>query len=1196
MKSVDYSRKDVIRKVCSLVLTLSMVFGGFIIVFPIIIDTAEGYVMHDPFSSTSLEDGGPKDGDGTVNGVVVWKNTPDPVHVIDSGYFIDGSYELIIEQGCTVRFANSGFLINFGDLTAKGSPASTITFTSNETLPVPGDWEWIFIDEPGNATMDYCTVEYAGIAGYSLRISTNGDVTISNSTFRYNIANGIRCLGEPGISIMPSPNIVKNDFYENEGYAISVDSSDAFIDDNTIYGLNASAGGGDGGGGIYLENPFGPANGVTISKNTIIGGSGGDDAGLGGGAGGYAIYDDNYDGFIRIINNELILGGRGGNNTGSDRTAGKGGGGIYLFPVPNMANAIEISDNNIIKGGRGGENYALFDGNASDGGDAINITDNDNNGQVLIYNNDNILGGDGGDNHANWGGMPNNVWTSGDGGGAVSLYNCRYPCVCDISLNPNIRGGKGGNTTGTGTMMIFPFPSGGNGGNGISLSASDSVTITRSTSTGGDGGNNTPFATETSSGNGGHGVVLNSLALLDSNATITGSDLIGGEGGDNWVMMLGEGLNGRGGNALYSIQSTGSVEGCDLTGGRGGDNYGPGAMAGPGGSGFYGTNAYDMVCDITDIKGGKGGNNYHSQGIMAGWGGEAANILDCNNIRIEKSDLIVGGDGGDVIMGAEPGYAAGATMNIQSSSDIILDNNNITTGVGGINISSGQQGANGSYCVYGWWTSGVIIAQNEITAKPDNWDTYGIYLGSANGLYVDLNRVYKCNYGIYITQDDISSVYVLDNDIYENDYGVYLINKDLAQIGDYNRIYDNTHGIYLWNSDATVGDANTLTNNDHGITCRSSNPTITNNVITDSEIGMNFTQNSNANIFRTQIIDSNVASVHCDSGSNPSFYNCTISSANPLVDDFYVTGNSHPWTLNTTFDKAKTDFGDTQSSLTVNWYMNVRVVDVDNIGVPSALLWVNDTFGTPHIGAPFVTPFDGWVRWVVVTEYIENQTSGKFYYTPHNASATEGLRFGYTIADMYISRNVIVVLDGIQFQIPLKKGWNMISVPMNQSDTTITKVLEYIDGKYRAVQWYDASDGTDQWKHYRVGKPFGNDLQNIDRKMGIWIYMYQDDVLSLVGSVPSPTTTGIQLRSGWNLVGYPSLTTRFSGTGANEAFEFISGPGSIDMVMYYNASDASDPWKMWDPGSYSPDDLVQIEPGYGLYIHVTDNCIWDVDW
>jgi hypothetical protein len=165
------------------------------------------------------------------------------------------------------------------------------------------------------------------------------------------------------------------------------------------------------------------------------------------------------------------------------------------------------------------------------------------------------------------------------------------------------------------------------------------------------------------------------------------------------------------------------------------------------------------------------------------------------------------------------------------------------------------------------------------------------------------------------------------------------------------------------------------------------------------------------------------------------------------------------------------------------------------------------------------------------------------------------------------------------FNIPLYKGWNMISLPFSKSITGIEGIFESVN--YVAVQWYDASDTNDPWKHYHINKVGLNDLTEIDKAMGIWVYMASNDVLTVTGIPPNPTN--IQLKTGWNFIGYPSLTSRL----ITDALSGIP----YDVVEHYNASEVTDPWESTQQG-----DLVWMSPGEGYWIHVTTDCTWTVNW
>jgi hypothetical protein len=167
-----------------------------------------------------------------------------------------------------------------------------------------------------------------------------------------------------------------------------------------------------------------------------------------------------------------------------------------------------------------------------------------------------------------------------------------------------------------------------------------------------------------------------------------------------------------------------------------------------------------------------------------------------------------------------------------------------------------------------------------------------------------------------------------------------------------------------------------------------------------------------------------------------------------------------------------------------------------------------------------------------------------------------------------------------KFPIFLEPGWNMISVPLNQTDMNVSQVFESIEGDYDAVQWYDVTNPMDHWKHNHIIKsPMLNDLNEVNRSKGLWIHvtnplgttLYVDGIAPEVGYVNQ-----VILNPGWNLVGYPSLIERIPP---------FSLPIEVNIVQWYNAS--SGLWESWDPGSISPDNLPLMRPGQGFWVHTT---------
>jgi hypothetical protein len=162
-----------------------------------------------------------------------------------------------------------------------------------------------------------------------------------------------------------------------------------------------------------------------------------------------------------------------------------------------------------------------------------------------------------------------------------------------------------------------------------------------------------------------------------------------------------------------------------------------------------------------------------------------------------------------------------------------------------------------------------------------------------------------------------------------------------------------------------------------------------------------------------------------------------------------------------------------------------------------------------------------------------------------------------------------------KFATYLVEGWNLVSVPVVQSDNALGTVLQTLGINYVAVQGYHAGKSR-PWLHWHRDKPnYFNDVISMDHKNGYYIDMAIPDYLVTAGRVAS--TTDIDLKSGWNLVGNPylSLKTR------DVALSSIAG--KYNMVERYDP--VTDKEVRLDPGD-------NIEPGVGYWIHATQDCTW----
>ncbi len=172
----------------------------------------------------------------------------------------------------------------------------------------------------------------------------------------------------------------------------------------------------------------------------------------------------------------------------------------------------------------------------------------------------------------------------------------------------------------------------------------------------------------------------------------------------------------------------------------------------------------------------------------------------------------------------------------------------------------------------------------------------------------------------------------------------------------------------------------------------------------------------------------------------------------------------------------------------------------------------------------------------------------------------------------------------VNFDIPLRTGWNLVSVPLTLSSTNTDAVLSPISGLYTKVWAYDAFDTADPWKVYDVSlPPFLNDLTQINNTKGLWLWATQNATWTVNGSWPA--STSIPLKTGWNLIGYPGQIAK----SVPDALAPIAG--KYTKVWAYDAFDDTDKWKVYDT-SLPPflNDLAQFQPGRGYWVYVTQDC------
>ncbi len=164
----------------------------------------------------------------------------------------------------------------------------------------------------------------------------------------------------------------------------------------------------------------------------------------------------------------------------------------------------------------------------------------------------------------------------------------------------------------------------------------------------------------------------------------------------------------------------------------------------------------------------------------------------------------------------------------------------------------------------------------------------------------------------------------------------------------------------------------------------------------------------------------------------------------------------------------------------------------------------------------------------------------------------------------------------------LYEGWNLISIPFILSNTNLGVIFNSIKGLYDAAQWYNISDTSDHWKHNSTKKPSHlNDLNRIDHTMGFWIHITEPGgiLFQYPGTKPMANQT-INIHPGWNLIGYPSITSYNRTEGLNNLIFGLD----VDAIWTYNA--ATQKWM-----ELGPSNNFELGRGYWMHSKVTKTWI-----
>ncbi len=160
-----------------------------------------------------------------------------------------------------------------------------------------------------------------------------------------------------------------------------------------------------------------------------------------------------------------------------------------------------------------------------------------------------------------------------------------------------------------------------------------------------------------------------------------------------------------------------------------------------------------------------------------------------------------------------------------------------------------------------------------------------------------------------------------------------------------------------------------------------------------------------------------------------------------------------------------------------------------------------------------------------------------------------------------------------KFARSLSVGVNLLSNPLSVADYAVESVLQTV--VYDRVWQYDPL-AMYPWTKVDTTKPYGGSFDTTNEK-AFWVRVTSASIYAVAGKVPDMVT--VNLKAGWNLVGYPSLIPR-------DVAETLMGIGFSRIEGYegaalpYNLKRLSD----WD----------YLYAGQGYWIFASMDTTWDL--
>lgn len=129
----------------------------------------------------------------------------------------------------------------------------------------------------------------------------------------------------------------------------------------------------------------------------------------------------------------------------------------------------------------------------------------------------------------------------------------------------------------------------------------------------------------------------------------------------------------------------------------------------------------------------------------------------------------------------------------------------------------------------------------------------------------------------------------------------------------------------------------------------------------------------------------------------------------------------------------------------------------------------------------------------------------------------------YLVCAVDLNSNTNCTTDqAVKFTRHLPQGMNLVSIPALLQNESINSVFQTL--KWNSTWTFDSL--FQKWRHLLKSKSHMSEITSINMASGFWVDVAEDSNLTVAGLMP--TSWRIDLRKGWNLVGFPSFSMTYS--------------------------------------------------------------------